>query len=133
MSSLRRLVAITALAIGLGSLGLGACGSEGGGDPTGSTCPEAGTAHTWDNFGNQFFAFYCRDCHSSTKTGDDRGGAPSDVNFDSVEEVRLHAAHIDSWAAAGTTVVNTSMPPEDPRPSEAERRQLGEWLACDAP
>jgi hypothetical protein len=45
----------------------------------------------------------------------------------------MASEHIDEQAAAGPDHVNTSMPPSGPRPSEAERRQLGEWLACGAP
>ena len=85
------------------------------------------------NFGQGFFGTYCQRCHASTVTGAARNGAPADHNFDQVEDIRLLADHIDELAAAGTTAVNTAMPPDGAKPSDAERRQLGEWLACGAP
>lgn len=60
-----------------------------------------------------------------------RQGAPADHNFDTFAGVFVMADHIDEHAAAGPNSVNTAMPPSDPTPSEAERRQLGEWLACE--
>lgn len=114
---------------------LGACGGHHGG-PTGTateaTCPATQTL-TYTNFGETFFDRYCQGCHASTVVGAARNGAPSDHTFDRVEDIRLVLDHIDELAAAGPAAVNTAMPPQDPRPTEAERRQLGEWLACDAP
>ena len=60
-------------------------------------------------------------------------GAPVDTTFDAVEDIRFHSHHIDELAAAGPAGVNTEMPPDAPTPTEAERLQLGEWLACGAP
>jgi uncharacterized membrane protein len=78
-------------------------------------------------------ASYCTRCHSSSLQGAARNGAPSDHDFDSLAGIQAMAEHIDEWAAAGPERVNTAMPPSGSKPSEAERRQLGEWLACDAP
>ena len=33
-------------------------------------------------------------------------------------------------AAAGPDAVNTLMPPDGDKPTEEQRRQLGQWLAC---
>lgn len=66
-------------------------------------------------------------------TGSARQGAPSDHNFESAQLVRTQIEHIDGEAAAGPDSVNTSMPIGSPTPAEAERKQLGEWLACGAP
>jgi hypothetical protein len=41
------------------------------------------------------------------------------------------AEHIDELAATGPTGVNEFMPETGPRPSEAERRRLGKWIACE--
>jgi hypothetical protein len=49
------------------------------------------------------------------------------------EAVRMQLEHIDFEAAAGPDSVNTEMPIGSPTPTEAERKQLGEWLACGAP
>jgi hypothetical protein len=102
------------------------------GVPTGSDCP-TGSTLTYANFGQAFFASYCQRCHGSTVTGLARMGAPEDHAFDTLQDIRFLSAHIDQLAAAGPESVNTAMPPDAPAPAEAERRQLGEWLACDAP
>ena len=47
-----------------------------------------------------------------------------------MQGVRLVANHIDRYAAAGPDAVNEIMPENGDAPSEAERRKLGEWLAC---
>lgn len=112
-----------------------ACGGgEDGGEPTGATCPSGSTV-TYSNFGETFFGTYCTGCHSSELTGADRHGAPADHNFDSLEGIRAEVEHIELAAAGGPDAVNDEMPPStaDDFPSEAERLQLGEWLACDTP
>ena len=113
-----------------------ACGGDPAKPPTGiatdSVCPTTQTL-TYANFGQQFFESYCQSCHASTVTGAARNGAPADHVFDQVQDIQLLREHIDEYAAAGPAGVNTIMPPEAPRPTEAERRQLGEWLACEAP
>jgi uncharacterized membrane protein len=112
------------------ALALAACG---GGDdgvaPTGATCP-AGSTLTYENFGAPFMEAYCLRCHSTEVAIPDRMGAPIDVNFDTLAGILQHADHIDELAAAGPDGVNTFMPPSGDEPSEEERRQLGEWLAC---
>jgi uncharacterized membrane protein len=102
------------------------------GVPTESVCPTTQTL-TYASFGQAFFAGYCQRCHASTVTGLARMGAPTDHTFDTVEQIRSISDHIDEHAAAGPAAVNTEMPPDAPTPTEAERRQLGEWLACGAP
>ena len=99
---------------------------------TEAVCPTTQTL-TYASFGQAFFAGYCQRCHGSTVTGLARMGAPVDTAFDTVEDIRFHRPHIDEHAAAGPAGVNTEMPPDAPTPTEAERRQLGEWLACGAP
>jgi len=47
-------------------------------------------------------------------------------------QIRSNKDVIDRSAAAGPKAVNTFMPQSGSVP-EAERRQLGEWLACGAP
>lgn len=104
-----------------------------GTDPTGTACPEEGTELTYEDFGENFFSTYCLGCHSEQLEGADRGGAPSDYNFDTVELIRQHAEHIDETTAVGPDASNSYMPPAGDKPSEAVRKQLGEWLACGAP
>jgi uncharacterized membrane protein len=102
------------------------------GIPTEAVCPTTQTL-TYAGFGQTFFSTYCQRCHGSTVTGLARMGAPIDAAFDTVEDIRFHSPHIDEHAAAGPAAVNTEMPPDGAIPTEAERRQLGEWLACGAP
>lgn len=99
-----------------------ACGS-GPGDATGSTCPTTQTL-TYENFGQAFMQAHCLACHSA------RG--PESPKLDTVEQVRAQASAIDKAAAAGPSTVNTYMP-EGSSVDTAERRKLGEWLACGAP
>ena len=132
---LKRFGRIGVLAAGIATLSL-ACDDDdhdaSGGVPTGSACPTTQTL-TYANFGQAFFASYCQRCHASAVTGAARMGAPSDHTFDMVQDIQLLAEHIDELAAAGPDAVNTEMPPDGAKPTEAERRQLGEWLACGAP
>jgi hypothetical protein len=90
-------------------------------------CPPGGTALTYQNFGEDFLGSNCETCHASEAVN--RHGAPEAYTFDTVDEVRDHAARIFANAAAD----NTSMPPgPDDTPSDA-RDRLAEWLACGAP
>ena len=102
------------------------------GKATGSICPPASTL-TYENFTKPFAEKYCTRCHSSQLKGDARNGAPLGHDFDSEEGIIFVGHHVDENAAAGPDSVNTVMPPVDPRPTEDERRKLGEWLACHVP
>jgi hypothetical protein len=82
----------------------------------------------YDNFGSGFLAEYCRGCHGADVPESMRHGAPLDVSFDSIGDVRAHAARMYARAGDGYT----SMPPVG-GPSAAARALLGEWLACGAP
>jgi hypothetical protein len=121
-------------------LGLASCGDDADPDDgsmqsdldTGATCP-SGSQLTYENFAREFFTDYCVECHSSERTGDERHGAPSDANFDSLVGVEaVGAVAIDRAAGAGPEGVRNLMPlgQDNPKPSDAERRQLSEWLAC---
>ena len=113
---------ITALAL------LAGCG---GADPTptGATCPPGSTL-TYQNFAQPFMAAYCTRCHSSELHGEDRHGAPAFHDFDTEAGILNVGGHVDEWAAAGPNAINTLMPDNGVKPTEAERYQLGEWLAC---
>ena len=101
---------------------LAACGS-GPGDSTGSSCPPDSTL-TYANFGKAFMQDHCLACHSTT--------GPESPKLDTLAQVQAAAGDVDRSAAAGPTTVNTYMP-EGASVDEAERRKLGEWLACGAP
>jgi len=127
-----REVAIIAVAAAI--IGCGGDDHHGGGEgtPTQATCPSTQTL-TYANFGQSFMQNYCLTCHSASVTGDARNGAPSDHNFDVLDDIRSLADHIDEYAGSGPAATNTLMPKDDPRPSVEERRKLSEWLACGAP
>ena len=105
------------------SAGLAACGGSGPGDATGSTCPSDSTL-TSANFGQAFFQTNCAACHGS--------GGPQSPKLDSAATIRANKDNVDRSAAAGPSAVNTYMP-ESGSVAEADRRKLGEWLACGAP
>ena len=118
----------------LAVIGTASCGGDddnhAGAAPSGAVCP-SGSTLTYDSFGKDFMTKYCTRCHSSAVTGEMRNGAPSDHNFNTFAGIFVMADHIDEHAAAGPDAVNTEMPPSDPKPTEEERRKLGEWLACE--
>jgi hypothetical protein len=114
-----RLRRFSALALLTAALAVPACDRDNdddeGGPPTGADCPPRSTR-----------------CHASSRAGAQRHGAPRGYDFDTVAGVRKHLDDIDRMAAAGPDATNAIMPPNGPRPSVAERRKLGEWLACGA-
>ncbi len=99
---------------------------------SGATCPTA-NAPTYDAFARPFFATYCTGCHSASVVS--RYGAPPGLDFDTEDEIRRHAGEIDAEAAAGPDATNTDMPdmtgPVRMQPTDAERQQLGQFLACE--
>ena len=99
-----------------------ACGA-GPGDATGSTCPSDSTL-TYANFGQAFMQTNCLSCH--------RAGGPESPTLSTLAQVQSNIDIIDRSAAAGPKAVNTYMP-DGQSVAEAERRKLGEWLACGAP
>ena len=102
------------------------------GTSTGAICP-SGSNLSYQSFGQSFMGAYCTRCHSSTVAGGARQGAPSGADFDTIGGIRAYLNLVDAHAAAGPAAVNDGMPPSPPRPTNPERFQLGEWLACGAP
>jgi hypothetical protein len=99
-----------------------ACGG-GPGDSTGSTCP-TNSPLTYATFGEAFMTEHCLSCH--------RAGGPESPTLSTLDQIRANKDVIDRSAAAGPNAVNTYMP-DGSSVAEAERRKLGEWLACGAP
>lgn len=115
------------------TLAVSGCAEEAEGEGlSGVDCKEGSTL-TWESFGQKFMTDYCTRCHASSLTGVARNGAPSDHNLETVLLVRQEIDHVYEEAAAGPDGVNTAMPIGAPKPTEAERQMLGEWLACGAP
>lgn len=100
-------------------------GCGGSGRTSGAVCPDGGTALTYANFGQNFMNQYCVQCHGPTRAQDG-------YRFDSIANVQIHLGAVDSTSAAGPARTNTRMPEGMPVPTQAERQQLGEWLACGA-
>lgn len=85
-------------------------------------CPPEGTEHTYENFGEAFFATYCVECHGGPNGYSSRA-------FVTVQSIRDQRDRVFLNSAAD----NTYMPPGPDGPSEAERNMLADWLACGAP
>lgn len=117
LSNLGRVAGLAALSA-LAAVG---CGESG--EATGSSCPTTQTL-TYENFGQEFMSKHCLACHSAS--------GPESPKFDTLEQIQANLSAIDETAAAGPNAVNTIMP-EGGSVDEAERRKLGEWLACKAP
>ena len=100
-------------------------GDDGGDD--GGEDPCATSYLTYDNFGAPFVTSWCRSCHSSQLPPSERQTAPTEVNFDDLDDVRQWSPRIAFRAGTQKT-----MPPAG-GPSDAERSLLVEWLACGAP
>ncbi|MCB9765881.1 MAG: hypothetical protein H6739_39270 [Alphaproteobacteria bacterium] len=83
-------------------LTLAAC-SDKTADDSGAAGCDTGPALTWQNWGDGFFATYCRSCHSDTTPN--RMGAPESINFNTLEQVRDQAALIRD-----SVLVRQSMP-----------------------
>lgn len=105
---------------------------------TGATCPDGSTL-TYASFGQQFMQTYCVTCHASTLTGAERRGAPEFHDFDTQQGIIDVADHVDQVAGIGPDAANRAMPPLDEDnlgllyPTDAEREDLAEWIACGLP
>ena len=102
------------------------------GPPTESVCPPTQTL-TYENFGRPFMESYCTRCHHSALMGDDRMGAPTFHDFDTLFGIRAVSNHVDETSASGPAATNDSMPPNGAKPTLEERQRLGEWIACGMP
>lgn len=131
--SLRLILGGALLASQMGH-GDGCCAGEDEifGPPTLATCPQGSTL-TYQNFAKPFMEKYCTSCHHSDLVGEARHGAPSFHDFDTLFGIKAVSEHIDQTTAAGPAAINQGMPEEGVKPTEAERFQLGEWIACEMP
>jgi hypothetical protein len=118
-----------------------------GGSPTSTdtVCPDPDPMTlTYDNFGKPFMEQYCISCHAADLPRSKRNGAPLYHDFDTLLGVLEVPDHIDQQAGSGPNADNDFMPPgrcpsvaggkldEDcPQPTEEERQQLSQWIACE--
>lgn len=103
-----------------------ACGGDDGTGEGSGGLPEcaATTTETYDSFGKQFFADYCNSCHSA---GTGVKGAETRP-YETQAQIQADAEAI--FEQSGGT--NTAMPQGTKKPTDAERVQLANWLACGA-
>jgi len=87
----------------------------------------AGQSGTWDEAA-QVFAEYCIRCHGANVKGEDRNGAPENVNFDVCESASAKADKAVFLASGG------AMPPDDgPSPDPKELAPIQAWIEEGAP
>jgi uncharacterized membrane protein len=91
---------------------------------------DCGTVQPVPKFADvQAFQNVCTTCHSTTKTGGARNGAPIDINFDQFASASSHAEQ------AAIEVNVGAMPPSLSGLSltEAQKDTLFSWAMCGAP
>ena len=112
---------------------------------TETVCPDPDpNTLTYENFGQAFMTSYCTHCHASALPRSQRNGAPLFHDYDSLRGVLAIPDHIDAYAGSGPAAQNSVMPPDRcpttpggpldrdcPKPSQAERTQLSQWIACE--
>ncbi len=81
---------------------------------------------TYQNFGEPFMESWCNGCHSSALPPGMRQLAPSDVNFDTLPEIRAQ------WLAIVQTTTDLQTMPPEGGPSQDERTMLADWMRCGA-
>jgi hypothetical protein len=129
------------------------CASDAKPTSTGTMCPNPDpvsgtTTLTWDNFGMAFMFKYCTSCHDSHLGINQRNGAPLFHDFDTLLGVLEVPDHIDAQAGWGPKAHNNFMPgggtggrcPSQPggsldescpEPTDQERTDLSQWIACE--
>ena len=78
---------------------------------------------SWETAAAPFINNYCRGCHSRDLSTDMRAGSPSEVNFDSKEDIILHLHSILE------RIEDRSMPPVGNPDLRSESAFL-EWASC---
>lgn len=73
---------------------------------------------TYASFGQQFIMTYCYSCHSGTRP-------QHNISLDTLANVQKNKAAVKREA-----VTMMAMPPQNPRPTAAERMKLGQWIDC---
>ncbi len=81
---------------------------------------------TWASWGQGFLIESCQTCHATTSP--DRNGAPEDVSFDTLDDVKLHADRMLVRATGDAP----DMPPRGGI-SDDDRARLQTWLSCWLP
>jgi len=104
-----------------------ACATDETDDGTVDAFCDGAPVTTWDNFGAGFLKENCQPCHASTVPEEDRQLAPTDVTFDTEDDV---------WSLAEAILLRATgeaptMPPRG-GVSDDDRYRLEVWLTCGA-
>jgi uncharacterized membrane protein len=92
-----------------------------------ATCPAPDNPPTFADL-EQGILTICRQCHSASVTGADRHDAPPGIDFDTYEQFA------NAGEAAAYFVRYQIMPPQDVEgPTEEQRQELYDWVACGKP
>lgn len=107
---------------------LTACGSDDEGEE--ESLPEvdcSGAIPTFDQV--TAFSEACTNCHSTSLSGADRHGAPTDINWDDYDSAKANAEH------GAEEVFEGEMPPEGSGETitDAQKEQLYLWALCGTP
>jgi uncharacterized membrane protein len=75
------------------------------------------------------FSEVCTNCHSTTKSGEARNGAPADINWDDYESAKANAEE------GAHEVFEGEMPPEESNETltTAQKDDLYLWALCGTP
>lgn len=119
-----------AVVLAIGSAGSVGCSPDAPLELAGRPLPDCTTTtETYENFGAGFFQSYCLRCHSvALETDLQRFDAPQGIDFNTLQMAREFARRIRLRAGE-----LGDMPPQillGPRPGEAERLRLIDWIDC---
>jgi len=112
------------LGVLLTALLLAGCGSKL--DPVQNGPADASGPISWCDI-EPIVSNVCAQCHSSTRQGDDRNGAPVSVNFDSYQDM------LDNLDRANTNIQAGTMPPDDVGLTEHQRNLFRWWIEQSTP
>jgi len=99
-------------------------GGSGGTGGTGFDEPLCNAQPTWDDFAHPFVEAHCLRCHSVSRRGFARGGAPIGVDFDTEADLARHEAAVRLQVRSGR------MPPDGPELEPCLRAQLEAYFAA---
>ena len=83
---------------------------------------------TYSNTGDPFMRTWCTSCHHTDMADTVRPDGTEGINLDGFGNVAAFLERIEARALGDSP----TMPPAG-GPSEVEREQLAEWIACGAP
>ena len=83
---------------------------------------------TYENTGDPYMRTWCTSCHHSEMSGDNRVDGTEGINLNGFGNVSALLERIEARALGDTP----TMPPSG-GPTQIERDQLAEWIACGAP